>query len=226
MAYGPLTNQTDAYNASVNNTGGWVNVQNDLQPMATSIRTPMISYLSPLQLANVLFASNISSLVGTLGTQSDTAVNILGGTIDGTVIGGTTRAAGNFNGVTAYTLPSIGQYNAVSGTGSTWYNSGFRNDGSAVYLLSSNVQTTVAAAAAATFNAYRPFSWNLSTGSVSIDGTGIGTGLQWTQPIDHNYNYYNLETVIAFKRSVTVTKGTVTFCAVPLYDPELAEKQS
>lgn len=57
-------------------------------------------------------------------------------------------------------------------------------------------------------------------------GTSIGTGLKWTQPIDHNYNYYNLETVIAFKRSVTVAKGTVTFCAVPLYDPELAEKQS
>ena len=56
-------------------------------------------------------------------------------------------------------------------------------------------------------------------------GTGIGTGLEWTQPIDHNYNYYNLETVIAFKRSITVAKGTVTFCAVPLYDPTLAEKQ-
>lgn len=57
------------------------------------------------------------------------------------------------------------------------------------------------------------------------NGTGIGSGLKWTQPIDHNYNYYNLETVIAFRRSVTVAKDTVTFCAVPLYDPELAEKQ-
>ena len=56
-------------------------------------------------------------------------------------------------------------------------------------------------------------------------GNSIGTGLKWTQSIDHNYNYYNLETVIAFKRSVTVAKDTVTFCAVPLYDPELAEKQ-
>jgi len=56
-------------------------------------------------------------------------------------------------------------------------------------------------------------------------GNSIGVGLKWTQPIDHNYNYYNLETVIAFKRSVTVAKGTVTFCAVPLYDPDLARKQ-
>lgn len=60
---------------------------------------------------------------------------------------------------------------------------------------------------------------------IARDGCGVGHGLKWTRPIDHNYNYYNLETVIAFKRSVTVAKGTVTFCAIPLYDPELAEKQ-
>ena len=61
--------------------------------------------------------------------------------------------------------------------------------------------------------------------NITRDGCGVGHGLKWTQPVDHNYNYYNLETVIAFRRSVTVAKGTVTFCAVPLYDPELAEKQ-
>jgi len=76
-----------------------------------------------------------------------------------------------------------------------------------------------------------PADWNEFAGLVEPnyavrDGTGIGTGLQWTQPIDHNYNYYNLETVIAFKRSVTVAKDTVTFCAVPLYDPDLAKKKS
>ena len=73
--------------------------------------------------------------------------------------------------------------------------------------------------------------WNEFAGTVEPNyeikfGNSIGDGLKWTQPIDHNYNYYNLETVIAYKRSVTVAKGTVTFCAVPLYDPELAEKQS
>lgn len=76
-----------------------------------------------------------------------------------------------------------------------------------------------------------PADWNEFAGMVDPNydvrnGTGIGSGLQWHQPIDHNYNYYNLETVIAFRRSVTVAKDTVTFCAVPLYDPELAEKQS
>jgi len=73
--------------------------------------------------------------------------------------------------------------------------------------------------------------WNEFAGAVepnyniASDGCGVGHGMKWDIPVDHNYNYYNLETVIAFKRSVTVTKGTVTFCAVPLYDPELNEKQ-
>jgi hypothetical protein len=72
--------------------------------------------------------------------------------------------------------------------------------------------------------------WNEFAGAVEPnydvrDGTSIGTALKWTQQIDHNYNYYNLETAIAFKRSVTVEKGTVTFVAVPLYDPELLIKQ-
>lgn len=75
-----------------------------------------------------------------------------------------------------------------------------------------------------------PADWNEFAGSVEPNydirnGTGIGTGLKWTQPVDIRYNYYNLETVIAFKRATTVEKGTVTFCAVPLFDPELLEKQ-
>jgi hypothetical protein len=75
-----------------------------------------------------------------------------------------------------------------------------------------------------------PADWNEFAGMVEPNyniqnGTSIGSGLKWTQSIDHNYNYYNLETVMAYKRNVTVAKGTVTFCAVPLYDPELAEKQ-
>jgi hypothetical protein len=58
-----------------------------------------------------------------------------------------------------------------------------------------------------------------------VDGTGIGSGLKWSQPIRNEYNYYNLETVMAYKRSVTVPAGTVTFTAVPLYDPDLALQQ-
>jgi hypothetical protein len=66
--------------------------------------------------------------------------------------------------------------------------------------------------------------WNEFSGAVEAnydieDGTGIGSGLKWTQPIDLQFNYYNLETVIAYKRTTTVEKETLIFCAVPLYDP-------
>jgi hypothetical protein len=104
-AYGPLTNQTDAINAAVAATGlaagGWVNVQNDSPfGMATAVRTPMISYLSPLQLTNVLWAANISSLIGTLGTQNDNAVNILGGTIQNVTVSNSTITNSTVNGIT------------------------------------------------------------------------------------------------------------------------------
>jgi hypothetical protein len=63
------------------------------------------------------------------------------------------------------------------------------------------------------------------TYNVARDGCGVGHSMKWTQPIDTQYNYYNLETVVAFKRTVTIPAGTVTFTAVPLYDPELHQQQ-
>jgi hypothetical protein len=73
--------------------------------------------------------------------------------------------------------------------------------------------------------------WHEFAGTVDpnyhvVNGTGIGSGLAWSQAIDPKYNYYNIETVIASKRSVQVAKGTVTFCAVPLFDPELYTQQT
>lgn len=72
--------------------------------------------------------------------------------------------------------------------------------------------------------------WNEFAGAVEPNydirfGTSIGSGLKWTQPIDPAFNYYNLETVLAYKRKATVPLGTLTFCAVPLYDPTLLIKQ-
>ena len=73
--------------------------------------------------------------------------------------------------------------------------------------------------------------WNEFAGTVDPNydvqnGTQIGSSLKWTQPIDNEYNYYNLETVLAFKRSVTLKKDLLTFCAVPLFDPQLLDKQT
>jgi hypothetical protein len=116
-AYGPLTSQVDANNSAVNNTGGWVNVQNDsAYGMATAVRTPMISYLSPLQICNILFSANIASLIGTLGTQNDNAVNILGGTISGVTITNLLSALGVSVGGTGVT--SLNPNSVVTG-GST-----------------------------------------------------------------------------------------------------------
>ena len=56
-------------------------------------------------------------------------------------------------------------------------------------------------------------------------GTDIGTGLKWTQPIDYEYNYYNIETVVALRRGTTIPKGTLTMCLLPYFDPELFTQQ-
>lgn len=50
------------------------------------------------------------------------------------------------------------------------YGAGIRNDGTVVYFLS-----TASGSPSGSFNSLRPFSWNLSSGSVGIDGTGAGT---------------------------------------------------
>ena len=96
-------------------------------------------------------------------------------------------AAANSSGFTAASLlqaptitasngsSSLGQFNAVGGTGSSWYNAMFYNGGGNAYLLSSNQQASQSAANTSTWNSLRPFSWNLSTGAVTIDGTGAGT---------------------------------------------------
>jgi len=73
--------------------------------------------------------------------------------------------------------------------------------------------------------------WHEFAGTVEpnyhiVNGTGIGSGLKWTQPILNEYNYYNIETVLAVKRSATIAQGTVTFTAVPYYDPDLLKEQT
>lgn len=83
-----------------------------------------------------------------------------------------TTASGGFSTSSIYT---IGQYDFPYGSGSTFYNAGWRNDGTDLYLLMSNVQTTLAAARTAIWNTLRPISVHLATGVVTIDGTGVGT---------------------------------------------------
>ena len=60
---------------------------------------------------------------------------------------------------------SGGQFRAVNGN----YGVMLRNDGVSAYLLQTASGTPLGA-----YNSYRPLGWNLSTGAVTIDGTGAG----------------------------------------------------
>ena len=109
---------------------------------------------------NTAAQPNITS-VGTLGSLA-----VTGALSSGAVISSTSLLVSN---------GGSAPITSVSGSGSSWYNSIIYNNGSSTYFLSSSVQTTQAAANTATFNALRPFSWNLANGAVSVDGTGSGT---------------------------------------------------
>ena len=93
-----------------------------------------------------------------------------------TSLQGNASVVGNLsvNGVISNNVQNLGQFEAIGGSGSTWYSAGLRNDGASVYLLSSAVQTTQAAAQVASYNSFRPLNWNLSNGYLSLDGTGAG----------------------------------------------------
>lgn len=73
--------------------------------------------------------------------------------------------------------------------------------------------------------------WNEFSGTVEPNyeihnGTSVGSALKWTQLIDPNYNYYNIETVVALRRSVNnISKGTLTFSVIPYFDPEMERQQ-
>jgi hypothetical protein len=89
-------------------------------------------------------------------------------------IGTTTTPAGSILSTSGGTIQSnsfgnIGQFEMPNGSASTWYNAGWRNDGSSTYLLVSDVQTTLAAAQTAGFDTLaRPFAVNNSTQGVTI----------------------------------------------------------
>ncbi|WP_213766747.1 hypothetical protein [Caballeronia sp. dw_19] len=74
---------------------------------------------------------------------------------------------GRFSGsVQSSAVDAGGQFRAVAGN----YGMFIRNDGSNVYLMQ-----TASGDQYGTFNSYRPFAWNLSTGAVTIDQNGAGT---------------------------------------------------
>jgi hypothetical protein len=92
-------------------------------------------------------------------------------TVPGSVTAGAITSSGGFSttGVTG-----SGNFTAIAGGSNAYYGAGFYNNGTSAYLLSTNVQTTEAAANTAGWNSYRPFAWSFNNGQVTIDGTGAG----------------------------------------------------
>jgi hypothetical protein len=106
---------------------------------------------------NINYAGQLTAWNGT--TQAwGTPYNIL------TSAGGTLSA-----GLTTTGFDSGGgQWRMVQGN----YGAFFRMDGGSCYLMQ-----TPSGAQYGSYNAYRPFSWNLSTGVVSIDGSAAGVAI-------------------------------------------------
>jgi hypothetical protein len=162
---------------------GWVNLQIDNGLSMVAIpRTPIISFLSPLQLSNVLFSSNIATLIGTLGTQNDDAVNILGGIIKNVTITNTT-----VNGVTvgsnaqgAKTISTAAPFNSatflsfISGTTMTVpsVSAGAIVAGQTLTGTGITVGTTVSSL---TSNNASSFTGSIATTTLTVTATASGT---------------------------------------------------
>lgn len=106
--------------------------------------------------SNAATAQRTALGLGTLATQAATAVIVTGGTIDGSVIGGTTKAAGGFTTLSTTGLASLGAGVAVTGnvsaTGqiySSVYNAG---SGTTFDWNNGNKQYTTANCGALTFS--------------------------------------------------------------------------
>jgi hypothetical protein len=48
----------------------------------------------------------------------------------------------------------------------------------------------------------------------------LGSMYWYDEPIDPEYNYFNVETVVAIKKGCFIPANTVTFTMVPVWDPE------
>lgn len=108
----------------------------------------------------------------------------------GTSVLNTVNVASN---ITVYNTPTVGQYSAVAGSGSTWYNTIFRNDGTAFYIVSSSAQTTQAAAMSASWSSYRPFVLYFSSGNVVINADNSSSCYFGGYLYDYNNTSYYLK---------------------------------
>jgi hypothetical protein len=88
-------------------------------------------------------------------------------------VAGEVRGSGSFLSTGAATS-GVGNFNTANGTGGAWYGAGWVNTGTVVQFRQTASQASQASAQTASANSYIPFAWNLGTGAVTIDGTGVG----------------------------------------------------
>ena len=105
-------------------------VSSDVAKNIHSVQTAGTGSTSQAVLDAIAAIQATIATYGTMATQNKTAVDIEGGTIDNTVIGATTPAAGTFTTITGQTevLKGTGQnlvvYSQALATAGAWYNSG------------------------------------------------------------------------------------------------------
>lgn len=123
----------------------------------------------------------------------------VGGTLG--VTGTATGAAGVVSGGYDANGANFRFYSNASGYGAIW-----RNDNSSAYLL-----LTANGNPLATWNALRPLTVNVSTGAVSIDGTGVGTTFGGAVTVGGNLGVDGAATI----DGVTYFGTSGQFCANP-----------
>jgi len=55
--------------------------------------------------------------------------------------------------------------------------------------------------------------------NINKDGQ-LGSFFTYEEPIDPEFNYYNIETVLAIKKGFAIPGGCVTYSMIPYYDPD------
>jgi hypothetical protein len=103
-------------------------------------------------------------------------------------------------------IGSMGNDEYVYGASTTWYKSGWRQDGSNFYYLISSVQTSQALAMAASYNTLRPLIIG-NSGYVTIDGTGVGTNFGGTIAGNSKEIFNTADTYLRINQSSTFGSG-------------------
>lgn len=140
--------------------------------------------------SNTVGANSITANTGTIVTFSTNTV-VANVVYSGSVVANTVWTNGNdANGANIRVIS--GNYGVI-----------FRNDGTNMWFLQ-----TANGAATATYNTFRPFSWNLATGAVTVDSTGLGTYFGGAVTHNGNINFNANSYAITWPNGVQIYQDT------------------